>query len=63
MTSTPIDAILLPLEKPNYYQLLSTKDASGLPPAVIEKMAEKVTITGKVYSQGGSQFLTVESIK
>jgi len=45
------------------YVLLPNKDASGLPPAVIEKMAEKVTITGKVYSQGGSQFLTIESIK
>ncbi len=45
------------------YVLLPNKDKTGLPPAVIEKMAEKVTITGKVYSQGGSQFLTIESIK
>lgn len=45
------------------YILLPSKDATGLPPAVVEKMAEKVTITGKVYSQGGSQFLTIESIK
>ena len=45
------------------YVLLPNKDKSGLPPAVVEKMAETVTITGKVYSQGGSQFLTIESIK
>ncbi len=45
------------------YVLLPNKDKTGLPPAVIEKMAEKVTITGKVYSQGGSQFLVIESIK
>ncbi len=45
------------------YILLPNKDNSGLPPSVAEKMSEKVTITGKVYSQGGSQFLTIESIK
>jgi hypothetical protein len=43
--------------------LLPNKDKSPLPPAVTEKMAEKVTVTGKVYVQGGSQFLTIESIK
>ena len=45
------------------YVLLPNKDDSSLPPAVFDKMAEKVSITGKAYSQGGSQFLTVESIK
>lgn len=45
------------------YVLLPNKDKSPLPPAVTEKMAEKVTITGKVYVQGGTQFLTIESIK
>ena len=45
------------------YVLLPNKDKSPLPPAVIEKMGEKVTVTGKVYSQGGSQFLTIDSIK
>ncbi len=45
------------------YVLLPNKDKSGLPPAVIDKMAQKVTITGKVYEKGGSQFLTIESIK
>ena len=45
------------------YVLLPNKDKSPLPAAVIDKMAKKVTITGKVYTSGGSQFLTVESIK
>ncbi len=45
------------------YVLLPDKDKSPLPAAVTEKMAEKVTVTGKVYAQGGSQFLVIESIK
>ncbi len=45
------------------YVLLPNKDKSPLPKAVMDKMARKVTITGKTYSVGGSQFLTIESIK
>ena len=45
------------------YVLLPGQDNSPLPKAVIDAMAHKVTITGKVYSVGGSQFLTVESVK
>ena len=45
------------------YVLLPNKDKTSLPKAVIDKMAKKVTITGKVYTSGGSQFLTIESIK
>jgi len=45
------------------YVLLPNKDKSPLPSAVIDKMAKKVAITGKVYTSGGSQFLTIESIK
>ena len=45
------------------YVLLPNKDKTGLPATVIEKMAQKVTISGKVYAVGGSQFLTIESIK
>src|SRR5512136_2014516 len=41
------------------YVLLPNKDKSPLPTAVIDKMAKKVTITGKVYTSGGSQFLTI----
>jgi type 1 fimbria pilin len=45
------------------YVLLPDKDKSPLPKGVIDRMGRKVTITGKVYTIGGSQFLTVESIK
>lgn len=45
------------------YVLLPNKDKAPLPKAVIEKVAQKVTISGKVYTSGGSQFLTIESIK
>jgi len=45
------------------YVLLPNKDKSPLPKGVIDKVAKKVTITGRVYTSGGSQFLTVESIK
>ncbi len=45
------------------YVLLPNKDNSPLPPAVMDKMGRKATITGKIYQKGGSQFLTVESVK
>ena len=45
------------------YVLLPNKDKSPLPKAVTDKMAKKVAITGKVYTTGGTQFLTIESIK
>jgi hypothetical protein len=45
------------------YVLLPNKDKTGLPKGVIDKMGRMATITGKVYTSGGSQFLTVESIK
>jgi hypothetical protein len=45
------------------FVLLPNKDKSPLPKEVLDKMARKVTIIGKAYSIGGSQFLTVESIK
>ena len=45
------------------YVLLPKKDNSPLPPEVMDKMGRKATITGKIYSKGGSQFLTVEAIK
>lgn len=45
------------------YVLLPNKDKSSLPQAVIDNMARKVTITGKVVESGGSRFLTVESVK
>ena len=45
------------------YVLLPNKDKAGLPKGVIDKCGRMATITGKVYTSGGSQFLTVESIK
>ena len=45
------------------YVLLPNKDKSGLPKGVLDKIGRSATITGKVYASGGSQFLTVESIK
>src|SRR5512134_1675791 len=45
------------------YVLLPNEPKAPVPAGVIEKMAQKVSITGKVYTAGGSQFLTVESFK
>ena len=45
------------------YVLLPNKDKTGLPKDVMDKCGRTATITGKVYTSGGSQFLTVESIK
>jgi type 1 fimbria pilin len=46
------------------YVLLPDKNKAPLPQsAILEKMGRQATITGKVYTSGGSQFLTVESIK
>ena len=45
------------------YVLLPPKDKEPVPKALIDKCAQKVTITGKVYAVGGSQFLAVESFK
>jgi hypothetical protein len=45
------------------YVLLPNKDKSGLPKGVIDKLGRTASITGKVFTTGGSNFLTVESIK
>ncbi len=45
------------------YVLLPNKDKTGLPKGVIDKMGQIASITGKAYVSGGSNFLTVESIK
>jgi hypothetical protein len=45
------------------YVLLPNKDKTGLPKGVMDKVGRTVAISGKVYASGGSQFLTVESIK
>ena len=45
------------------YVLLPNKDKTGLPNGVFDKLGRMASITGKVYTSGGSNFLTVESIK
>ena len=45
------------------YILLPPKDAQPLPKAVTEHMGKVVTVTGRTYSAGGNNFLTVESVK
>lgn len=45
------------------FVLLPNKDKTGLPKGVIDKLGRMASITGKVYTVGGSNFLTVESIK
>ena len=45
------------------YVLLPNKDKSGLPKGVMDKMGRVASITGRVFTTGGSNFLTVESIK
>jgi hypothetical protein len=45
------------------YVLLPNKDKSGLPKGVMDKMGRTASITGRVFTTGGSNFLTVESIK
>ncbi len=45
------------------YVLLPNAPKSPVPAGVIDLMAKKISITGKVFAAGGSQFLTVESFK
>jgi hypothetical protein len=45
------------------YVLLPNKDKTALPEAVVNKMGEQATVTGKLHSTGGSTFLTVDSVK
>jgi type 1 fimbria pilin len=45
------------------YILLPPKNAESLSKDVISKMEDEVTVTGKEYSKGGVNYLTVESIK
>ncbi|HEY2525152.1 MAG TPA: hypothetical protein VGI29_08835 [Candidatus Binataceae bacterium] len=45
------------------YILLPPKNEEGLPEDVLKNMEKEVTVTGKSYSNGGVEFLTVESVK
>lgn len=45
------------------YILLPPKNEEGMPEDVLKNMEKEVTVTGKSYSKGGVEFLTVESVK
>ena len=45
------------------YVLLPPKNEQPLPDDVMKNMEKQVTVTGKSYSKGGAEFLTVESVK
>jgi type 1 fimbria pilin len=45
------------------YVLIPGQPMTSLPNTVVEKVAKQVSITGKVFTVGDSQFLSVESIK
>ncbi|MGH7914378.1 MAG: hypothetical protein ACREPW_06980 [Candidatus Binataceae bacterium] len=45
------------------YILLPPKNEQPLPDDVMKNMEKEVTVTGKTYSKGGVQFLTVDSVK
>jgi hypothetical protein len=45
------------------YILLPPKNEQAMPDDVLKNMEKQVTVTGKSYSNGGVEFLTVESVK
>ena len=45
------------------YILLPPKNDQALPDDVMKNMEKEVTVTGKSYSKGGVEFLTVDSVK
>ena len=45
------------------YILLPPKNDEAMPDDVLKNMEKEVTVTGKSYSKGGVEFLTVESVK
>jgi len=45
------------------YILLPPKNDQALPDDLLKNMEKEVTVTGNLYSKGGVDFLTVESVK
>jgi hypothetical protein len=45
------------------YILLPPKNEQAMPDDVLKNMEKQVTVTGKSYTNGGVEFLTVESVK
>ena len=58
-----IPAILVEQKTNQTYVLLPPKNDQPLPSSVIDNMEKQVTVTGKEYDNGGTRFLTVESLK
>ncbi len=61
--SKGIPVVLIESATEKSYILLPKEDASPLPDSVIQRMEEKVTVTGKEYSKNGVNYLVVESVK
>lgn len=45
------------------YTVLPSKDKTGLPESVINKMGDKVTLKGDLYENGGNRYVTAESVE
>jgi hypothetical protein len=45
------------------YILLPPKNDEAMPDDVLKNMEKEVTVTGRSYSKGGVEFLTVDSVK
>jgi hypothetical protein len=58
-----IPVALLENDTNKVYVLLPNTDKTPLPKQVIDMMGRQTTVTGKLVNIGGSQFLTVESVK
>jgi ABC-type antimicrobial peptide transport system permease subunit len=58
-----IPVALVEKDSGKIYIVLPPKNASPYPDDVLNKMEDEVTITGKVASKGGVDFITAESVK
>jgi hypothetical protein len=58
-----IPVLLVEDKTDKYYVLVPPKNKEGMPPDVINKMEDEVTVTGTEYDKGGVRFLAVESVK
>ena len=61
--SAGIPVVLIEKGSEKTYVLLPDKDASPLPPSVIQHMEDEVTVTGKEYNRNGTEYIVVESVK
>src|SRR5277367_2318093 len=61
--SAGIPVVLIEKGTEKTYVLLPDKDASPLPPGVIQHMEDEVTVTGKEYNRNGTEYIVVESVK